>query len=257
MRRLKFFGTTLATVAMLAALLWLLSPMPYAQAQDGISNLDTLVLSNDLLVGDDITLGGNLSVAGVIATSGVVTDGNLVLVGNLSVAGTSNLAGNVSDSSGALTVADSAMIDGQADAVQLTVQGNATNTNNVFVVENSAGTDQFTVGNTGNAVVTGNATVGSKLILTPAAVITVTNGATLSPTGSYQPIASAGAVGFGAITAATAGTVLTLVNTVNQTITITDGTTVVLSGNIALGQYDSLVLISDGTRWIMRSTSNN
>lgn len=110
---------------------------------------------------------------------------------------------------------------------------------------------------TGTGSVSGIATFGTFVVMTPATVITMTNGATLTPLGSYQPLASAGTVGFGAITSKPAGTVLTLVNTVNQTITITDGTTIVLSGNIALGQYDSLLLISDGTRWIMRSTSNN
>lgn len=42
------------------------------------------------------------------------------------------------------------MIDGSADVEQLVVQGNATQTGSVFIVENSAGTDKFTVSNTGN-----------------------------------------------------------------------------------------------------------
>lgn len=41
------------------------------------------------------------------------------------------------------------MIDGSADEVQLTVQGHSTQTSKSFVVENSSGTDQVTISNTG------------------------------------------------------------------------------------------------------------
>lgn len=47
---------------------------------------------------------------------------------------------------GAKTFTSATMVDGSADAVQLTVQGNGTQTNNIFVVENSAGTDVLAVG---------------------------------------------------------------------------------------------------------------
>jgi hypothetical protein len=69
--------------------------------------------------------------------------------GNLTVVGTSDLQGNVSDSGGTFTVADLAMIDGAEDGVQLTVQGYSTQTSDSFVVEDSAGTDDFVVGGTG------------------------------------------------------------------------------------------------------------
>lgn len=46
-------------------------------------------------------------------------------------------------------------VDGTADEVQLTVQANGTQTSNILVVENSAGTDLATVDNSGNLVVTG------------------------------------------------------------------------------------------------------
>lgn len=110
---------------------------------------------------------------------------------------------------------------------------------------------------TDDLAVTDDVTTGGSLLLSAQSVITVTNGATLSPTGSYQPIASAAAVGFGAITVAAAGTELVLVNTVNQTITITDTGTLKLAGNIALGQYDALRLISDGTNWIQVAPVGN
>ncbi len=87
--------------------------------------------------------------------------------------------------------------------------------------------------------------------------VTVTNGSTITPTGTYQPIQSAGAVGTSSIATKTAGTVLVLVNAVAQTITLTDTGTLMLTGNLALGQYDTVTLLSDGTNWIQLATSNN
>ncbi len=80
--------------------------------------------------------------------------------------------------------------------------------------------------------------------------LTIVNDTTITPTGSYQPITAAGAVGTSSITAMSAGYVLTLVNTGSNTITFTDTGTLKLSGNAALGQYDALKLMSDGTNWI-------
>lgn len=109
--------------------------------------------------------------------------------------------------------------------------------------------DDLTVGD--------DAAIGSVLRLVAATSITVTQGATLSPTGSYQPITAAGNLSFGAITAGTAGDVLTVINASNTTITITDTSTLKLSGNLALGQYDSVMLLSDGTNWVQLATTNN
>ena len=47
------------------------------------------------------------------------------------------------------TVTGAVTVDGSADAVQLTIQGNATQTSDIFVVENSAGTDIMTANTTG------------------------------------------------------------------------------------------------------------
>ena len=81
--------------------------------------------------------------------------------GNLVVAGTSDLQGNLGDSGGALTAADNVLIDGAADAEQLVVQGNGTQTSNVFVVETSAGADKFTVSNDGNTDIAGTLNYGA------------------------------------------------------------------------------------------------
>lgn len=108
----------------------------------------------------------------------------------------------------------------------------------------------------GGLAVTGHTALDT-LTYTAPTVATVTNNMTLTPGGSYQSLTAAGTVSFGAITAAEAGTVLTLVNTANQTITISDTGTLKLAGNIALGQYDALNLISDGTNWIQTAPVGN
>ena len=49
----------------------------------------------------------------------------------------------------ALGLADAMILTGSRDTVQMTVQGNATQTSNIFVIEQSDGTDIFTGANTG------------------------------------------------------------------------------------------------------------
>lgn len=99
--------------------------------------------------------------------------------------------------------------------------------------------------------------VGTFLRMVPGSTVTVTTDGTITPTGSYQPLSSSGNVQTASITAGTAGDILFLVNTANTTITISDTGTLKLGGNRALGQYDSLTLMSDGTNWIERSYTNN
>lgn len=99
--------------------------------------------------------------------------------------------------------------------------------------------------------------VGTFLRMTPAASITVTTDSLITPLGSYQPLTSAGSVQTALIAAGTAGDLLTLVNNTNTTITISDTGTLKLGGNRALGQFDTLTLISDGTNWVERSFGNN
>lgn len=99
--------------------------------------------------------------------------------------------------------------------------------------------------------------VGTLLRLEPATSITVTTDGTITPTGSYQKITSSGNVQTSAIAAGTAGDILLLENNTNTTITLTDTGTLKLGGNRALGQYDTLLLFSDGTNWIEASFTNN
>ena len=59
------------------------------------------------------------------------------------------------------------------------------------------------------------------------------------------------------MTAGTAGDLVYIINTGSNTITITDTGTLKLSGNAALGQYDTLLLWSDGTNWIEVAQADN
>lgn len=74
-------------------------------------------------------------------------------------AGTLDLTGALADSGGTFTFEDNVIVDGQADAVQLTVQGYSTQTSNTFVVETSAGTDLFWVTNNGDVEMNGTTPV--------------------------------------------------------------------------------------------------
>jgi hypothetical protein len=99
--------------------------------------------------------------------------------------------------------------------------------------------------------------VGTFLRITPATSITVTTDSLITPLGSYQPLTSAGTVQTASIAAGTAGDLLTLINTTNTSIVFTDTGTLKLGGNRTLGQFDSLMLVSDGTNWVERAFANN
>jgi len=102
----------------------------------------------------------------------------------------------------------------------------------------------------------GDLVVADDLRVTAQTAISVTNGAVFTPTGTYQPIKSAGTV-TPTVAVGTAGDLLVLINTSNTTINIADSGTMMLSSAVALGQYDSLTLWCDGTNWIEIATSNN
>ncbi len=55
-------------------------------------------------------------------------------------------------------------VDGDTDQVQLLIQGNATQTSNLVVFENSTGTDLLTLTNAGNLTISGSATVNGDTI---------------------------------------------------------------------------------------------
>lgn len=121
----------------------------------------------------------------------------------------------------------------------------------------SISTAQVNVTNFDNLRADGFVRVDRFLRLAPNTPISVTQNMTITARGSYQPLASAGNVGTAKIARGNAGDVLLLINTVNTTITISDTGTLKLGGNRALGQFDTLTLVSDGTNWIERAFTNN
>ena len=90
----------------------------------------------------------------------------------------------------------------------------------------------------------------------------VTEGSTIVATGTYQPISSAGAVTTSATTAIADGVVngqiLILVNeNASDTIIVKNGANTHLTGDITLGNDDTLTLMWDGADWLEIATSNN
>ena len=106
---------------------------------------------------------------------------------------------------------------------------------------------------------TGGVEVGTLFRTVPQTAISVTaNNQTISPTGAYQPLAVVfPAKATSSITAGTAGDWLYLTNTMSNTITLTDTGTLKLGGNRTIGQYDSLLLVSNGTYWVEVSLTDN
>lgn len=99
---------------------------------------------------------------------------------------------------------------------------------------------------------------GTDLRLSEQSLITVTNGAAFTPTGSYQPITAAGEVTPTISTGGgTTGDLLVLVNEGSNTINIADSGTAKLSTALALGQFDTIVLIFDDTNWIELTRADN
>lgn len=100
-------------------------------------------------------------------------------------------------------------------------------------------------------------TAGTFGIYTEQSVIEATDGGYITATGTYQPITSTGNVGLSSVAVLTVGKIVILTNESNTTITITDTGTTMLSGDTALGQYDTLTLLSDGTNMIEIGQTNN
>lgn len=103
----------------------------------------------------------------------------------------------------------------------------------------------------------GNITTADFSVISPQTAISVTAAAVITPVGSNQPLESAGAVTGTLSSGCTTGRVVRFVNTVNQTITISETATAAIAGNFGMGQYDALTVICDGTRWVELGRSNN
>lgn len=109
---------------------------------------------------------------------------------------------------------------------------------------------------TGNVEVVDHLLTQAELYMIPPDAVTVTNGGTITPTGAVVELTAAGAVG-AAMAAAGDGQFLILINTVNQTITISETASARMAGDFAMGQYDTLTLIGQGVTWHEVARSNN
>jgi len=97
------------------------------------------------------------------------------------------------------------------------------------------------------------------LTVNPGVAISLTMNGWVTPTGTLQPLTSAGAVATSGarIAVQPAGSKLILLNLGAQTITFTETGTLISAGNIALGANDSATLLSNGTNWYQVGGSNN
>lgn len=147
------------------------------------------------------------------------------------------------------------------------ITGSATVATDLNVIGNQAvGGNQTVAGTsatTGNASFAGTVAVNGSdlavakmLALTPQTAITATDGGIITPTGTIQMLAAAGAV-TPTIAAGSSGDVVTFINTSNAAITIVDTTGYLLSGNIVMGQWDSATVVWYGTSWIQVAESDN
>lgn len=115
----------------------------------------------------------------------------------------------------------------------------------------------LTVTDDGITISDDNIVIADFAQITAQTAISVTDGGIITPTGSYQPLESAAEVTATLSSGCTAGRKLALINTVATTINISETATSALSGNFAMGQYDSMLLWCDGTRWVQLAETDN
>lgn len=139
-------------------------------------------------------------------------------------------------------------------AKSLITSGDTSVIGNLAVTGVTAMTGNTSVG--GTLAVVGDTSLSGLLSIATVDELTVANGGTITPTGTFQRLTAAGAVGAG-LGAPTAGAYVMLLNTSANTITITDTTGAVLAGNAVLGQWDTLTIVGYGNSWHEVARSNN
>lgn len=155
-----------------------------------------------------------------------------------------------------LTVTDD-LSAADLSAATLTTSGAATIGGNATI----SGTSNL-VGNTtvaGTFAANGDSlTVAKTLNLARQGAIAVTSGSTITPTGTFQELTAAGAVGASVAAPAAAGRLVILFNSTTNAITITDTTGINLSADWVGAQNDSLTLLSTAAgQWMEVARSNN
>jgi hypothetical protein len=169
-------------------------------------------------------------------------DNDLRVFGRVLVDGASTFTGAVT-ANGGVTSTDFTSTD------DLVVGDDLTVTDDVVVAGSVAITDDLTV--TDDTVLTGDLAVGGTHSMDVDGPTTVTSGGSINcSTGGLHLLTAAGAVGTSTVvTTATEGVVCVLLNEAAQTITLTDTGVLLLTGNAALTQNDTLCLVSANSVW--------
>lgn len=182
-----------------------------------------------------------------VANSGAVTLPGALTVGSI-VGSTSN---DLDGGSLTLDPIGSTLLQATANYQPILTLG-GTPTAAAFSVKSSDGTPVavFRGGAGGIQLLGGPIAVGTSVPLAGVASTAI------APVGLLQPVSMATA-GTVPITIPSAGQMTCIWNTGTEVVTIADTGNQVLSASAALGQYDSLCGVSDGTRFIEVSRSNN
>jgi hypothetical protein len=183
----------------------------------------------------------------------ILVEHNADIDGNLDVAGTSTLHDDLDMSGQPIVNIGASGTDFGTNGSLTTAAGVTVSSGGLTVTAGGA-----TISDGGLTLSDDDLVVADDLRITAQTGLTVTDSTAFTPTGTYQPIAAAGAVTPTIATGgASAGDVVTLINTSNQSVLIQDTGNQVLAGDLTLGQYDVLILWFDGTRWVEISRSNN
>ena len=177
----------------------------------GVYSNDDVQAVDDLIAGDDVTVADDLTVTGAISAEDLASTDDASVADDLTVGGNISMSdGYLINSLGAVTVTDALYVTG------------------------------------------GEILAGLQVWTYPEAAktITVTQMDYITPTVTFQPLYAAGAVFTDKLATLAAGRFVILYNTVNQTITISDTSTVMLASTFGMTQYDMLGLISDGTNMV-------
>lgn len=172
---------------------------------DGTTNLDAIDIDGTVDFADTLNVDGAVTLNSTLDVDGNLSSGTgaFTVADSINVTGaadfdstlnvddavtlnsTLDVDGNISSGTGAFTITDNLLIDGVADAIQLTAQGYTTQTNDIFVVEQSDGSDVFNVDNTGNVTVGANLKMTSGIFTIEETDNTATGTQTITPTQTY------------------------------------------------------------------------
>lgn len=229
--------STLALVVAGIALVTVVGMALFSGGALGTTNFDDLSLSGDLTVGDDLAVTGDTTFTGTVSGSTLNDMNGVALI--LDPGGTSKLQ----------ATADFKPI--------LTLGG--TPTAAAFRVNDSQGTAVAVMrGGAGamDLIGAGGINLSGPVAVATSAPLAGVASTAVAPVGMLQPVSMATA-GTVPITIPPAGQVVCVWNTGSEVVTIADTGNQILSASAALGQYDSVCGISDGTRFIEFARSNN